>query len=468
MGLLDFAKDKFYSIFKNKNDFYLNYVNVGQKGAVWIETSKPYELYYCIPQLKSVIDMRANMFSNGVFKIEVDGKVVDIKDNELKKLLENPNAIQPQNEFLKEYELQRLIFGNQFQYKNVATSLRKYPSAIWNISANYITPYLTGKLFDQVDKLGIISYYEYKDEGGGIKKYDVNSILHSKITDINNPVVGRSPLTSLKFPLTNTKLAYEYRNVIMGEKGAIGILSNQSKDSMGAIPVSKEEREKIEKSYRSEYGVGAGQKRIHITSSNLSWSPMTYPTRDLLLFEEVDANMITLCDAFGLSINIFSSKQATYENFKQSMISAYQNVVMPSADEYTQALGKFLNLDFKLTLDYSHLAILQEDDGKRADVLQKQIAAILQMVDKRIINSSMAIELIQQISGLDFTNIKEQKEVLELINSVSPLVANNMIQQLTINEIRDIFGYVNTADGNQRPAAANAELQESAIVQQSQ
>ena len=136
-----------------------------------------------------------------------------------------------------------------------------------------------------------------------VKRITKQTILYTKLDDLDNPIIGKSPLTSLRLPLTNTKLAYDYRNVIMAEKGAIGILSNQSIDAVGNIKISQEDKDKINNQYGSEYGIGAGQKRVILTESNLQWQPMTYPT-SCLLYTSSKSFSCSSCVIF-LYFNIF-------------------------------------------------------------------------------------------------------------------------------------------------------------------
>ena len=391
------------NIFFNRNDkFYLrNSYMLGSKQAVYLDVDRPYELYNTIAELKQVIDRDAAMFSNMIIKQQSlkDNSVTDITDINLLKLLENPNPLQSQNAWLSNYRQQYLVYGNQFIYKNITTALSNYPTTLFNISPKYMSPYLSGKVFDQLKIEDIILYYEYAEANSQKKKYEPKDILYTKITDLDNPIIGMSPLTSIRLPLSNTKLAYDYRNIIMGEKGAIGILSNQSKDSMGAIPLRKEEKEAIQNAYLNNYGIGAGQQRIHITEASLNWQPMTYPTKDLLLFEEVDANKLTIVDHFGSNINLFSSKNQTYENVRNAIKQVYQDTIQPAADQFLQALSKFIGLDenYRLVATYEHIPILQADEVMKAQTTQTYVNTISQLVTSGIINQLTAVSMLDSL-----------------------------------------------------------------------
>jgi HK97 family phage portal protein len=384
MGLISFIGEKLFG----GNRLFNNYI-LGQKGSIWIDTSKPRQLYDEIPQLQTVINKDCSMFSNmDLWHVNKEGE--RIENSPIEALLHQPNVMQSMNEFLYQYMLQYNLYGNAFTYKNQASKL-KPPVALWNVSACYMQPISTGKVFEQTKKDEIISGYEYK-ESGRTRTFKTEEILWTKRNDPDNPIVGCSLIHSLKFPLSNAKAAYEYRNVILTEKGAIGILSNESRDSMGAMPLKPDEKKKIEQQYRGDYGVSEGQARILITEASLKWQPMTYPTKDLLLFEEVDAAMITIADAFGHNINIYSSKNATFENVKNSIIQTYQDAIFPKADAFSQAVSKFLNLPNgeRLIANYDHLEIMKENRQRGMAGLQQLVTMLSQAVENNLIDSNTA------------------------------------------------------------------------------
>lgn len=341
--------------FNNKSEM------IGTRGAVYLDTDIPYRLYNEISELNQVINKGASMFSNGVFKVIDIKSGTQIEDVELMKLLENPNVLESQNEFLKTYWIQYHVYGNSFQYKN-KVSLKKYPYSVRNVSPRYIEPMFTGKVFEQTSLDGIIEKYKYTGQGKE-RYFDTNEVIWTKNADLDNPLVGTSPLKSLRFPLTNTKLAYDYLNIISGERGAIGMISTATpKDSVGSIPKDDKEIKRLEQGRLNSYGTGVDndKARMLFTSAQVTYTPFGYPTRELMLSEQIDQNKLTICDHFNLNANLFSSKNQTYENVKNAMIQAYQDNIQPFADQWTQKFGKELGLDNtkRLILDYSHLSIL--------------------------------------------------------------------------------------------------------------
>jgi hypothetical protein len=390
--------ERFFNLFNKKNqrkqyfDTRINYqIN---KGEVYIDTDVPYDLYNTIPQLRTPVDKLAAMFSNGVFKYQKIGS--DKLDNlppDIAKLLENPNILQGQNPFLNQYLRQLIVYGNQFIYKNSASKITTTPQSLINVSPANLKPKLTGKLFDQVKIEGIVSGFEYT-ENGNIKPFTTDQILWSKISDLDNNLIGYSPLKAMKYPLSNTVAAYQYLNCISTEKGGIGVLSSQSKDSMGALPMTTEEKAELEKTYRNENGIEDNQKKIHITTGSVTWSPMSYPTRDLLLMEQIDANFLAILNVLGVNQNLFVN--STYENLKNGLIQTHNDTVVVYADGFTQALSKFIGVPegYRLVLDYSHLAYLQADKLKEGDTFGKVSYALNQLVTGGILTAQQANDML--------------------------------------------------------------------------
>jgi phage portal protein BeeE len=411
---------------------------LGQKGVQLIDTSKPRRVYKQIPQLKAIIDRKATMFSSMVLKV-VDAEGNRVESNELLQFLQNPNPYQSQNEFLKEASIQLDVYGNQFTYKNISSSLQKVPTSLSNISPAYMSPILTGKVFNQTEMIGIISAYEFTDGSGSKQRFETECILYNRISDLDNPIIGESPICSLEFPLSNTKLAYEYRNAILGEMGALGFLSIEGGDGFGAPNLLEEDMEELEREFADR--ARKGKRKTKFTKKQMKWNAMTFPVKDLMLFEEVDANMITMCDAYGMNINIFSNKNATYENVKQSIIQTFDCTIIPAAEQYCQSLTRFLKLDGGIVIvpDFSHIAMLKTDEQRNAQTLNTKVTAIAQLVQLGVLSPEMALSVTNELTGLNIEP-SATKSIVDNLNRLSPLVSNNVIQNLTVNEIRSIAG----------------------------
>jgi len=358
------------------------------EGKVIINTDAPHEIYTTIPQIRIPINRLASMFANGVYKMEMPDKTIKDLPDDWFKLFNKPNVLQSGNAFMETYMKQLKIYGNNYIRKSQPSKL-SIPKSLINISPTYLNPVLTGKLFDQVDMEGIVKYYEYT-ENGSIKRFETKEILWSRIEDIDNPLIGQSVTKSMRWPISNTDLAYKYLNAISGKKGYLGILSYESKkDSAGELPQSPEEKREIERLYKEQNGVEDDQKQTLITSASVKYTPTTYPTGQLLLLEQIDANALTILDELGVNRNLFLN--STYDNLKHGLRSTQTDTVQPIADSFCQSMDEFTDFNAKtggkLILDYSHLSYMQADNLQEANTFASVSSALNALVSSGIITN---------------------------------------------------------------------------------
>jgi ParB-like chromosome segregation protein Spo0J len=129
---------------------------------------------------------------------------------------------------------------------------------------------------------------------------------------------------------------------------------------------------------------------------------MTNPTKDLMLFEEVDENFKRIIDAFGLNDNLFSkSKGSTYENLSQGLKHAYQTTVIPDAEEKAMSYSRRFNLLSKgefLALDYSKIPALQENQKELAERLEKTANAVATLADRQLYSGDQLRAMVERIN----------------------------------------------------------------------
>ena len=337
-----------------------------------------FELYRTTPQLSIVINKDAQMLSNGRFVVKnLKGEVQE--NHEALKLLANPNPVQNQNSWLMDYQIQKNIYGNQFIYVNRAYN-NAFPSTLVNLNSAYVKVVKTGKYVKQNNIEDIIQRYEVKESNGTITQYEVKDIIFSQIVNPNNPLMGLSPLHSLTMPISNIRGAYGFRNKIIVKSGALGILSSASKDQSGGIPLNTAERQRIEQQHSNDYGIHDGQSSLIMTGSPLSWQSMSYPTKDLLLFEEVEADFKSIIDAYGHNADIYSNlNNAKYSNMNEALRQTYQNRVIPEAEQLCFNLGNKLGLTEKgliLELDYSHIEVMKDNEKQVVENFKMKADAI--------------------------------------------------------------------------------------------
>ena len=365
----------------NTSTYYNNFYNQSKDVYVTINNNE-FELYKTTPQLATVINRDARMLSNGLFKVkDSNGEVVEgnLFADDVLALLQNPNPFQSQVAFIQDYQIQKNIYGNAFMYFNRAFS-SALPSSIVNLPAAHTKIIQTGKIWTMTKIEEIIERYDVEQKDGSYAPFEVKDVLHTQIVNPDNPLLGLSPLYALTMPISNLRGAYGFRNRIILKNGALGILSSASKDASGGIPLSTTERSRIEKQYTQDYGIGDEQSSVIMTGSPLSWQSMTHETNKLELFREVDNDFKTIIDAYGHNQNIYSTEDSSkFNNMNESLKMVYQDRTIPEGESLCADLSERLGLVEKgmyLELDYSHLAVMKEDEKAKAETTKLRSDAL--------------------------------------------------------------------------------------------
>jgi hypothetical protein len=349
----------------------------GQKTAVWIDTNNAFQHYLEIPELRTVVNKRASMMSNNK-PVLIDVKSgEEITEHWLIDLMKKPNPTQSWADVVYSLSVNDALYSNSFAYApkrsfGVRNLMLPLPSDKMKILT-------TGKTLRQMDKDGLIAGFEF-DYNTDVEKLTWDDVVYFSTPDGINIINPSSRIEALKYPLSNLKASYHKRNVLLENIGAIGILSAKNSDIGGAIPMTPEEKKEIQRDWFARQ-----KDELIITESDVNWQPMSYPTKDLMLFEELTEDKMALIDAYGLNYSIFSqSKGATFSNVRDGMRMSYNDTIIPETQQLYDSITEQFALDqegLRLIADFSEIPILQKDENLKADALNKKADAIKKLFD---------------------------------------------------------------------------------------
>jgi len=418
-----------------------------------------YNVYITTPQLYAVIQRRGYLLASGKWKHykRVGDKVEEILDSEIVNLLENPNPLMKGNDLIRQWNENKCVFGNNYEYVMRAFS-SALPSVLNNLPPAQIQIDVTGKVWKQTKIEDIIKQYRLVS-GVDEDLFEPSEINHSRVVNGKNAIKGESPMVPLFMPISNIRGAYGFRNVLINKKGALGILSSNAKDASGGIPLEDKERIRLNAEYQRLYGIEDGQINTIMTSAALSWQAMTFPTKDLMLFEEIDDDFLAIIDNYGMNANLFSrSKGATFENLSEGMKQAYQSTIIPEAEELALNRTELFKLKERgewLELDYSHIPALQENLKEKAETSKAQAEALSIASHDGIITDeqyaeAIGVELIPvdpksaQLSGLAQAQTQLRGTVggLDGIISLNAAVSSGQMDRATaVSTLVNYYGY---------------------------
>lgn len=388
------------------SDSFTRPLNIGN--GVWFNArnlNTPQEVYETIsnnemklfrttPEIYIPIMKKATMFSNGVFRVK-DYKTNEVIENHpLIKALEKPTLTMSRNEWMVANCVNIHLYGNSYMYKNQPNPLSNPFKVLFPILPNSeMVIKTTGKSYKMTEKNEIIESYKLQNNND---TFTTDEIIHIK-TYSEDGIKGISPLEALQMPISNARASYGFNNVNQSKKGALGIISSNAKDEIGATNMADEDRLDLEKQFTEDYGIFDGQNPIKFSKAPINYQNLNYPIKDQMIFETINQAMQKVIDAIGLNENIFSrDKQSTFTNMNEGLKMAYQDSIIPFAELFCFALNDSLglfDLGIYIELDYSHVPALQEN--------QKDVAT----------NAKVKSEALQGLVSIGYS-IQEAEQLL--------------------------------------------------------
>lgn len=364
----------------------------------WTSAKSSLKAYQQCPPVAAIINRKAQAYINGkTWVLNTKGKEVDSPDaRKIKARLARPNPMQTG----KQFEGQGYIFQQLYGY-NVVLSVKplgfkdnKDASSLWNI-----TPFCEINLRRGANLYGITNAKDlihsvvfcYDGERRELPLDDI-FIFKDIIPSFDTIVLPQSRLSSLELPINNIIGAFESRNVLINSRGPMYVVSSNESDASGNIALNPKEKDDLQKEFKHRYGLTKKQSTAIITNSNIRVSTVGFPTRELMLLEEVQESCKSICDGLNFPPHLLGLIDPTFNNQNAAEKGLYQNAIMPdSMNTYEQWNDFFGITDTNLTLDkdYSHIAVLQEDRQlaaaarkTRNDALQVEFARDLLTVNR--------------------------------------------------------------------------------------
>lgn len=350
---------------------------------LWGKDSDAYliELFHTVGEVFTPIDIIAKAVADGKPVVKrISSDAVVYSNQELNKLLESPNPLQTWPELVYQMTCFELVTGKSylygltpdnfsFNYRNIATIQNLLVDSVM-IDTGTSVKLLTATSINDLIKNFLVS-----DGANGQVKIAPEKVLYTKInslmsSDLN--IHGRSPMIAEKKAVEVIAAIYVALGAIYTKGGPRGMWVSAQSDAGGAITWSPIEKEKAVADIIRRYGFGEGQFPFGVTDQNIRYEKAGADIQDLQPKEIYKM----LCGAIFALYNVPrelmpDADGSTYENQKQARKSVYENVAIPRAKSFYQSLSTWLKLEesgLYIDVDYSHVALLQENLKEKSDV----------------------------------------------------------------------------------------------------
>lgn len=359
------------------NPNYYTTQQIGVVSPVWVSTTDKFALYYEIPELHAVINRYAKMVASAnPILVNDKGEVQKNNGNSIFKLIDRPSAMQSWGTMMYMIAVNKCVTNNALIYapKGTFGALQLLPLAFNNVK---IVP--TGKTLVSAETGSFIEKFQIPTSVvDSYQDFLPEQVIYLTEPDGINLFNTKSKIDTLKYPLSNLKKQYEKRNVLLANLFSLGVLSSDNGDGISSVPLQPEDIKQMRKDMKQRH-----EGEIIITDKSLKFNPMTFPTKDLMLFEEMTADKLAIIDEYGLNQHMFGQgeggKGSTFSNVEMGERQAYNSTIIPDTeiiyDEFTKQLG----LDREglyLVPDFSHISVLKADEKYTAEAMAKRAEAV--------------------------------------------------------------------------------------------
>lgn len=363
----------------------------GRNNKVDFDMSRDYDkrlaLEVCTP-FSMVVDKCGKLFANGKYYVVDKNNNTNTKYKWLEDLLKQPNVLQTGKQFGKQVEITLKVFGRCPIYVN---RISDRVVSMWIIPPELFHVETTGKMWEQVDLSGIIKK-AWIDWGGSRFELEEDSyfIVNESSAEIypsNIEIDYKCSSDSLTHPINNWMSQMIARGTLIQNGGPKGIICNDDTTEFRNSSLDAREANELNQKFRDKYGIVNKLFSIWVTKSRVKWIPLSFSTNQLELHKEDEFCRNAIANLIGLNPSIFDSKSIE-SNMNNAEVSAYQNLIIPDAESFAEALTYFVAPeDCTIKIDFTHVSCLQDDKAASATALNTAASAIITLYNAGIITN---------------------------------------------------------------------------------
>lgn len=313
----------------------------------------------------------------GLYRVNEAGEKIKIeKNHELKDKLNNPNEYEDYKEFFGKYLAYWLVMGNSYINRLIPVGFGSKDTSYHILPAQHVFAVLS----DQAKNLDFRSRakyhlgYEVKGidpASNNIAFLEKEEVFHRRMINLsfdkNEYLFGLSPLVPANAIVSATKYNEEARASIMQERGALGLLTNDSEN----IPINQTDAKDVQDKLQNKYGLQRGKRKVIVTSAKLRWEQMGMNLGELELIDNANLNLSDLCRTYSTDPILLGYKEfSSYNNVKEARVDFYQGTFKPEIDSIFNDFSRFM-IDRKQYPDFYYLPEWDKVSEMQIDVKDK-------------------------------------------------------------------------------------------------
>lgn len=350
-------------------------------------------------------------------------ELADKNDDAYKLFFENWNSKQGKNEAMYQLFLELFLQGKCTTLKQ-SQIIGFETNELWVLPTRAVTPSQ-----DRTGYFDMPSFYTFTDNTTSYKYYPEQLIIieYYDPSTMQEQQLGLSPLQSAWNTVGSSNNRSTAEKTMLENRGVAGFIS--PKDTKDGLGFTNTAFDYVRKAFAALTGGADKFNKVEVLEQAAEFTQLGLNANDLKIVEMRLNHVRAICNAYGLPSLLFNDYQSrTHANYKEAMKALYTDAVIPQVELFIGQFQKHLfdNINALTGNNYWLKINLGEIEPLKADQ-EKLRAGVLSQYEKNLITKKEARELL----GFSAEMESEDLQGTELLRSLSPLLANNIINLLS-------------------------------------
>jgi HK97 family phage portal protein len=306
-------------------------------------------------------------------------------------LLRKPNRYQTWLQFIEQWILSKLIFGNTYVLKE--RDNRRVVVALYILDAASVTPLVAndGEVFYQINENKLAGIAE------GSPIFPASEIMHDRAKCLFHPLVGVAPLHACAASVTQGNRIQSNSSVFFGN------MSRPSGQLTAPGRISPETAKRLKEEFEQGFS-GSNLGRLFVSGDGLKFEPFTIPAEQAQLIEQLKFTVEDVARSFGVPLyKVQAGQNPTFNNVGALNLEYYQQSLQPHIESIELLLDDGLSLPADLMVEFNLETLLRMDPKTRFETLEIGVrAGVLSP------NESRACESLPPVAGGDTPYLQQQ------------------------------------------------------------
>ena len=294
---------------------------------------------------------------------------------------------------------------------------------------------------------------KYSFELGTNKRtYQKDEIEHIKFfnpgyTSVDESLLGLSIIQVAREAVMVGNSRWDAHANLLQNRGAVGMITDKSNR-----PMLPEEAAQVQQAWNRDISGTHNSGKIKVTNKDLNYIQMAMSATDLQLVESDVVTLRAMCNVYGLDSSLFNDPaNKTFNNRKEAEKALYTNAVIPLSEKIAMAhtnyiaLNHYPNGNVRMRQDFSNVEALQSDKKTEAEkdkILMDGVNVVMNMPISSDAKQSLLIneyDMTEDQAAIIVAPVGSLNATLETLKSLSPLLANKLVESLSPEEVRELL-----------------------------